>query len=108
MADGDWRKRLEAAIERSGKSERALSRAIGRSAGYVNQILNDGKEPGIDSLVALATELDMSASELIYGVRMSASAEKLLRLFGSLTTEQQDQFLQMAESAAALAGRKVE
>ena len=98
-----WRERLAEAIRQSGKSERAISLAINRAAGYVHGILKENKEPGIDSFSALADELGVSLAWLLYGAEMSGNSEKLLRLFADLSDEQQADFLRMAESVASVA-----
>lgn len=102
MAD-TWRERLELAIERSKRSERSLSIAIQRSPGYIHGALKEGKQPGVDDMIAIARELQVPATWLLFGVEMSANTEKLLRLYASLSPSQQDDFLKMAESAASLA-----
>lgn len=103
MTDTSWRERLAEAIERSGKSERSVSLSIGRAAGYVHGILKNGKEPGIDSFAALASELGVSLSWLLYGTEMSGNSERLLQIFAVLSDDQQADFLRMAESVASVA-----
>jgi transcriptional regulator with XRE-family HTH domain len=59
-----WRTRLEAAIEASDMSKREISIAAGLGENYVQQMLRDGKEPSVSSLIAIATALDISMSSL--------------------------------------------
>lgn len=105
MADISWRPRLAEAIERSGKSERAISRAIGRTPSYLHSVLKENKQPSIDNLVLLATELNVSLTWLIFGVEMSGDAETLLKLYAGLTDDQKGDFLRMAKSVAALSAK---
>jgi hypothetical protein len=99
------RKRLEEAIRASGKSERALSTAIGRGPGYVTQMLKEGKDPGLDAVVALAKELDVSAMKLLFGVDVDASTEELVGLYSGLDAEHRADLLEVLRVMARVAGR---
>lgn len=103
MADSTWIDRLEDARERKGVSLRALSISMGRAPGYVHSLIKEGKRPSIDNMVAIADQLGVSLNWLVFGVEMTADAERLLRLYSGLDTAQQENFLRMAEAAAALA-----
>lgn len=105
MADETWRDRLKRAVEKSGRPLREISRTMGRSDGYVYGIIHDAKEPGIDSVVELCRVLGISVTELLFGVEMSDSTEKLLRIYAGLSEDQKADFLRLAESAASLAAR---
>lgn len=101
-----WRDRLAQAIERSGRSLRSISKAVGKADGYLYGVLHEGKEPGINTMARLADELNVSLAYLVYGVEMSGNSEKLLRLFAELNDEQQADFLRLAESVSAVAKPK--
>lgn len=94
------------AIERDGRSDRVICAAIGRSGSYLNGILRGGKEPGIESMVRLAETLNISLSWLMFGIELDGDAEKLLRLFTSLSATRRKSFLQMAEAVVSAADEK--
>src|ERR1051325_9111440 len=60
MADEAWRKRLQDALKQSGRSKREISIKAGKGAGYVHSILSEGKDPTIESLIAVCRELNVS------------------------------------------------
>jgi len=68
MSDESWRIRLRAAIADSGKSMRAISLAASLSPGYVHSIMEDGKEPTIDKLLAVCDAIPVSAIRILLGV----------------------------------------
>ena len=80
MADEAWRKRLEDAIKESGRSKREVSLKAGKGAGYVHSILSEGKDPTIESLIAVAQVLNVSLTWIVYGFEMSPATEQLLSL----------------------------
>lgn len=84
MAWGDtdqtWRDRLVAAIERDGRSQRAVSIAAGLGPGYINALLREGREPTVGSAIRVCRELGISLPWLIYGIEMSPQTEEILRL----------------------------
>jgi ribonucleoside-diphosphate reductase alpha chain len=57
-----------------------VSLAAGLGAGYVHSILNEGKDPTIDNLIAVCNEIGVSLSAVLYGYEMSAENEEILRL----------------------------
>lgn len=79
MKISDWRERLTAALEQSGKSKRSVSLGAGLGPGYVHSILSEGKDPTIDNLIAVCAELGVSVSSILYGVQMSPETEAILR-----------------------------
>lgn len=105
MADTAWIGRLQQAMEQKGVTMRELSLVAGRAPGYVHSLIKEGKRPSIDNLVAISDRLGVSLVWLVFGVDMTADAEKLLRLYSSLSEVQKEDFLRMAEAAAALAQR---
>lgn len=80
MGIADWRTRLQDALEASGKSAREVSLAAGKGPGYVHSILKEGKEPTVDNLIAICGVLNVSLSQVIYGIEMSAETAEILSL----------------------------
>ncbi|WP_236761842.1 helix-turn-helix domain-containing protein [Agrobacterium tumefaciens] len=80
MGIADWRARLQDALEASGKSAREVSLAAGKGPGYVHSILKEGKEPTVDNLIAICGVLNVSLSQVIYGIEMSAETAEILSL----------------------------
>lgn len=80
MLNADWRARLAEAVEKNDKSARAISLAAGLGPGYVHSILKEGKDPTVDNLLAIAKQVNLSLSYLIYGVDLSRESEELLQL----------------------------
>lgn len=75
-----WRDRLKVAVEKSGKSQRAISLGAGMGAGYINSLLNEGKTPTIDNAIAICSQLNISLSYLLYGFEMGPETEQILVL----------------------------
>lgn len=90
-----WRQRLALALERSGKSKRGVSLAAKLGAGYVHSILNEGKDPTIDNLVAVCREIGVSLSYVLYGVEMSPETESILQEIESLSPARRAALLQL-------------
>lgn len=79
MADIMWRQRLRTALDDSGKSKRAVSLGINAGPGYVHSILNEGKDPTVNKLLALCEELGVSASWVLYGLEVRPEDQEVLR-----------------------------
>lgn len=79
MTNLAWRERLSNAVTDSDKSKRAISLESGNGPGYVHSILNEGKEPTIDNLLAVCETLDVSAIYILYGLEVSTEEQELLR-----------------------------
>lgn len=101
MNDHDWKQRLEAAVEASGKSRRAISLAAGMGPGYVHSLLREGKEPTITSLIAICREIGVSATYIITGQEMSVKGEKFLALLGQASPTQQEAVLEILRGFAS-------
>lgn len=77
---GAMRKRLAAHIEQTGMSLRAVSLKSGHGPGYVHSILNDGKQPGVESLAKVCDACGASLPYIMYGYDIPADLEPFLRL----------------------------
>ncbi len=101
MESTGWRERLAAAIEKDGRSPRAVSLAIGRSGGYVRSILVSGKEPSLDAFVALCDELNADPMEILFNLKTNdAVALRLFRAYSQMTAAQREKFLDLAQVIA--------
>lgn len=80
MQGPEWRARLEDAVKKSGKSSRAISLAAGMAHGYVHSIIKSGKDPTIDNLIAICEVLNVSLTQILYGVQMSQETQEILSL----------------------------
>ena len=76
----DWKKRLEASIEASGKSKRAISLESGNSPGYVHSILTEGKEPKISSLISICEAVPVSPIYILHGYDVTPEDSEILDL----------------------------
>lgn len=79
MTDQDWKARLAAAIEASGKSQREISLAAGKGPGYVNSLLHEGKDPTVGNLMRICQAANVSVYQVLGGFPMSPEHEELLR-----------------------------
>ncbi len=94
MANTDWRQRLATAIEKSGRSPRDLSIKIGRSEGYVRSLLQDGKEPGVDTFKRLCEELGVSPMWILYGTDdKDPETARVFAAFSAMNADQRKSFL---------------
>jgi transcriptional regulator with XRE-family HTH domain len=80
MGESAWKERLADAIKKSGLSKREISLAAGKSPGYVHSILNEGKDPTVDNLIAICAAMNISLSKILYGMDISPEAEEILSL----------------------------
>lgn len=61
----DWRHRLSIALDNTGMSMRGASLKAGLGPNFVQQLLKDGKDPTVGSLIALSRVLGTSVAHLI-------------------------------------------
>lgn len=78
MTDANWRSRIEAALQRDGRSMRDISLAANLSHGYLHGILRDGKEPTLDRFAKICEELNVSLAYALVGLEMSPETERLI------------------------------
>jgi transcriptional regulator with XRE-family HTH domain len=100
MSEEEWRKRLQEAVDKSGKSMRAISLTAGCSASYLHGILKEDKEPTLPRLVRICSEIGVSVTYIILGIEMSPTHEALLLLMSDLPDVQQQLLLEIARSLA--------
>lgn len=95
MAD-TWRDRLRAAFEASGKSMRAASLEAGCAHNYLFEVLETGKEPGMERLLRVADVLNVSLPWLLYGTEIGPAEEEFLRAYAKLSQKQRRAILDLA------------
>lgn len=102
MTDG-WFDRLKEAIEVSGISKKRLSKAAGRGQNFVQQMLKDGKQPGIENLSGLLEALGQEATiYVLTGERITPDQWEFVKLFSSISDpESQDHAIAVLEALAA-------
>jgi len=91
-----WLDRLRGALERDGRSARAVSIAAGFGPNYLSELLNSQKEPGIDKVMRLCKELNVAPGYIVTGVDLSAQGEEYAANFASLPPDQQAILLQLS------------
>jgi len=96
----DWRKRLESAIDADGRSRRRISLDSRMGPGYVHSILKEGKDPTIDSLVAICETLNISLTKVLYGIEISRETEEILTLVQD-NPQQRQGILQILRNSAS-------
>lgn len=110
VAEVNWRARLRAAVEKSGKKHSAIARDAGVAAGTLSRILNDRMHPTFDTVVRIARAVNENVGWLLdeRGFALSGEEQKQLRqvvrflddtLLGASTTPRRDR----AEPNAMLA-----
>lgn len=70
VAGDDWRQRIERRMQRTGRSARSLSLAIGQNPAYIQQLITgmrNKKVPSLQIMRAIADELGTSVEFLVYG-----------------------------------------
>lgn len=78
MADSLWRGRLQAALDNSGKSKRAVSLASGNGPGYMHSILKEGKDPTVENLMSVCDALSVSVVYILHGIDVGPDEAELL------------------------------
>lgn len=82
-----WRGRLLQAVDKDGRSDRALSLAAGLNQNFVNELRNTDKEPSVEKVLKLIAVLNVSISHVFSGVEMDGEDEELLQTFLELKPE---------------------
>ncbi|MDB5531557.1 MAG: hypothetical protein JWR51_4660 [Devosia sp.] len=94
--DSDWLTRFKEALAADGRSPRALSLDASLGPNYVSEMLNRGKEPGVDKLLRLCVELKVSATYILTGSEVSPQSEEMLGLLSDMKTEHLTTLLDLA------------
>lgn len=92
----EWRDRLIRAIERDGRSPRAISLAANLGPNFLGQMLERGTSPSTQALVSVCSALGISLTYIFTGADMSTEDEELLRLAAHLPEKQRDLLIEMA------------
>ena len=83
-----WRERLLAAVDADPRPDRTISLAAGLGPNFINQLRHSNKQPGINNVLRLAEELQVSRSALFLGRDISADEEEFLTLLRSASDAQ--------------------
>ena len=96
-----WRDRLVKAIERDGRTPRAISLEAKLGPNYLTQMLLRGTAPTTPALISLCKVLGISLTSLFTGSDMTPEDEELLRLTAGLPEEQKILLIEMARQLRA-------
>ena len=97
-----WYKRLVAVIEDDRRDMKAISLEAGCGPNYVQQMIKDGKQPGIDRFINILAVLGRPASlHVILGDDLNAEDEELIRLISGLPDESKNKALAFFRSLQA-------
>lgn len=103
-----WLQRLNTALEQDGRSMRAISVAAGCGPNYIQQIVNAGKEPGVDKLARILNVLGQDASLFVLsGVRITSADLEFIELMQSLSPEARADALRFFRSLQASVDKPV-
>lgn len=94
MMDG-WLERLDAAIKGDGRKPRTISLAAGLGPNYLGEVFK-GKVPGVDKLIKICGELNVSVTYILTGTDVSAESEEMLSILATLPADQQATLLSLA------------
>jgi transcriptional regulator with XRE-family HTH domain len=83
-----WRERLIDAVDRDGRSDRAISKAAKLGPNFMNELRNTTKEPGVDKVLRLAEVLNVSVGYLFMGADLSPEDEEFVSLLRSSSREE--------------------
>jgi transcriptional regulator with XRE-family HTH domain len=79
MSNPDWKERLKAAIENSGKSMREISLSSGHGPGYLHSVFTEGKDPKITTLMKVCDAAGVSLLFILHGMEVAQEDEELLK-----------------------------
>lgn len=90
----DWKQRLIAAADKSGRSDRDISLAAGLGAGAMHELRHSDKEPRTKRVLALARELNVSLAYIFMGREdITPQDEELLALSHQISPEEREAIL---------------
>lgn len=93
-----WRDRLAQCIKASGSSMRAISLSAGMSHSYIRSILEEGKDPTVESLAKICKEINVSLPFVLYGYDLTAEQEEFINLFSRASSADQKAILTLLKS----------
>lgn len=97
-----WRTRLKKAIADKQLSKRGVSTAAAMSPGYIHGILEEGKEPTVENLLAVCRSSGISPAFVILGYEVPSDAPELFDLWAKASPATREGILQiLAEHKAA-------
>ena len=96
----NWLTRLSEAVDRDGRTPRAISRSAGLGPNYLGELLK-GKVPGIDKLLRLCAEMNVSATWVLTGAEVTTDGEEMLGHLSKLSADQQTTLLDLARQLRA-------
>lgn len=100
MSD-EWFDRLREAIEASDKSMPEISIAAGRGRNYVQQMLKDRKQPGIENLLKILDALGSAdAIYVLTGIRLTQETLDFVRMFEQIPDSHIDHALAVLRAMA--------
>jgi hypothetical protein len=99
--NNEWRQRLLKAIEKDGRSPRAISLAANLGPNYLAQMIDRGTAPSTPALVSLCDVLNISVTYVFTGADMTPDQEELLRLSAEMPDRQKDLLIEMARQLRA-------
>ncbi|MEM8552214.1 MAG: helix-turn-helix transcriptional regulator [Pseudomonadota bacterium] len=103
----DWRSRLRAEIDRSGRTRAQICHAAGLNPAYLTQVLeHKAATPRIDNLAKLAEVLETTVSFIVEGVELDGPAAEALSLFQSLCGDRRQAALVVLRDMAEAAGAR--
>jgi transcriptional regulator with XRE-family HTH domain len=102
-----WLDRLHEAIEKDGRSLRAISSAAGYGPNFVQQLLKYEKEPGIDKLARVLDVLGREAAlYVLAGIRMTDEDQEFLEIITGLEGSAKADGLRFLRSIQSGAGKQ--
>jgi transcriptional regulator with XRE-family HTH domain len=88
-----WRVRLRAAIQRSGKPMYQVSVEAGLGKTYVSELFRKKKEPTIGPLQRICAVLGVTTSSIMEGIELTPNTQRIVQLVSVMTPEEQEAFL---------------
>lgn len=79
----EWRKRLLAAIDATGRSDRQISLAARLGVNAVNELRTTPKTPSVDKVIKIADAVGVSLSYVFLGLETTQETEQFLKLLAS-------------------------
>lgn len=73
-------KRLKQTLDEKGLSMRAASIGAGMGEAYLSNVITNGRDPQVTSLIAMCEYLDISLPWLLYGYDVPPQAEEIFQL----------------------------